>query len=263
MREFLDYSVAIARVRDISTDSFAPLGTGTMIMRNGRYGILTAHHCLHACNPEVRLGPGGTDTLLLVLRGGRCLIISADEVYEHQLTTPIETDYGPDLTFIEILPGPRLDSAKAISSFWNMNREAEEIKDEYGTVATPIASIGFPEIHYSTRFNGNQIHHRVRHMSYINAIQEGDVVTRNGWDYLHSTCNYDSPHELPQSFVGVSGGPVWGMSLRRNSDTGGHTIARSALIAVTFYQTELVDNKRQLRAHFIDSIYNNAWHNMG
>src|SRR6266498_6171026 len=51
----IDYSVAVCRVRDNNPNTFTPLGSGTFVVREGMHGILTAHHCLHRCNPEVRI----------------------------------------------------------------------------------------------------------------------------------------------------------------------------------------------------------------
>src|ERR1041385_2243565 len=59
MRAFADYSVALGRVKN---ESFSPLGTGVLVRKGNRFGILTAHHCLHACSPEIRLGSDKGDT---------------------------------------------------------------------------------------------------------------------------------------------------------------------------------------------------------
>jgi hypothetical protein len=68
---------------------------------------------------------------------------------------------------------------------------------------------------------------------------------------------------LPPSFVGVSGGPVWGMQLQEDKNGGQIKIKDSALIGITFYQSTKVNNKRRLRAHFIKSIYELAWKKVG
>jgi len=40
---FLDYSVGLSRVRD---EKHTFLGSGVLVKKGGRCGILTAHHCL-------------------------------------------------------------------------------------------------------------------------------------------------------------------------------------------------------------------------
>jgi hypothetical protein len=261
-RTFADYSVALGYLRDGKTDGFHPNGSGVLVSRRSRFGILTARHCLHDPGPEVRLGPTGTDTLFLALRGGRGLVVQPQDVIEHLLVTPQSEEFGPDLTFIEVLPGERLASFKAIGSFWSLDQDPVQIMEGFGTIGTPNASIGFPAFHHDTKFNGNSFHHTARHMAYYFAIGKGDVFERDGWDYLESTCYYGGSHELPPYFKGVSGGPVWGMQLRRDKADGHFSLVRSALIGITFYQTAIQNSECRLRAHFIKSIYNLAWRNL-
>jgi hypothetical protein len=258
MREFVDYSVAIARVRDDKAETFQPLGTGVLIRRKNRFGILTARHCLHAFRPEVQIGASGRDTLSLVLRGGRSLVVRPSEAFEHPLVMPRSEEFGPDLTFVEILPGERLSSLGAIGSFWSLDQDPDKITEDFGKVGTAVASIGFPCCDYRTEITGNDIHHTLRHMAFLGAIGEGSVVIHDGWDYLESTVDYTGKGELPQSFGGVSGGPVWGMQLKKVKDDS-FEITQSALVGISFYQTALVDKKRSVRSHFINSIYKLAW----
>jgi len=95
-------------------------------------------------------------------------------------------------------------------------------------------------------------------MSYSNSIQGGDVFEIKGWDYLDSTILYPG-NDIPPSFTGVSGGPVWGMEIIHRKKTGKLELGKHALIGITFYQTALENNRRRLRAHFIRSIYDVAW----
>jgi hypothetical protein len=41
-KALIDYSVAVCRVRGNNPQTFTPLGSGTFVIRNGMYGILTA-----------------------------------------------------------------------------------------------------------------------------------------------------------------------------------------------------------------------------
>jgi hypothetical protein len=258
MREFTPYSVALSRIREDKADAFSPLGTGVLVKKGNRFGILTAHHCLHACNPQVHLGIAGGDRLSLILCNGRGFKLESQEVQEHVLATPQTDEFGPDLTFIEVLALQRLSSLKAIGLFWSLDRPPDEVLATFGTALTPIANLGYPEFDYKTVIDGNNIHHAVRHMTYYNAIQVGDVFERDGWDYLDTTIRYPGS-DLPPSFAGLSGGPVWGMEVRKHKSDGHLSIEKSALIGITFYQTERQDDVRRLRSHFINSIYDLAW----
>jgi len=117
------YTVAIARARNNDANTFTALGTGVLVRRGELYGILTAHHCLHEPNPEVELGQPSDDTLLLILRGGGQVVVEPIEALEIALASPGDGDYeeyGPDLTFIQILSADRRGSIAAIGSFWNL-----------------------------------------------------------------------------------------------------------------------------------------------
>ncbi len=256
MRAFADYSVALGRHKN---GGFSPLGTGVLVRKGNHYGIFTARHCLHACSPEVRLGSQDGDTLCLVLNRGRVVMVKPQEVVEHPLAKPNSEEFGPDLTFIEILSIERLGTFKAVGTFWSLDRPASEVMEAFGTPLTPIASIGFPEVHYSATRDGNVVRHQIRHMVYDNAIKAGDAFEMDGWDYLDTTIWYPGDPGLPASFAGVSGGPVWGMELRRHKRDGHISIEKHALIGISFYEIHRKGDEGRLRAHFIKSIYDLAW----
>lgn len=258
MKAFTDYSVALGRLKDGKP---CWLGSGVLVRKGQRFGILTAHHCLHACSPEVRLGAEDGDTLCLLLNRGRTVMVKPLEVTEHALATPTSEEFGPDLTFIEILSVERLGTFQAVGTFWSLDRQPSDVMQAFGTPLTPIASIGYPEVHFNTIRDGNVTRHQIRHMVYDNAIKEGDVCEKDGWDYLDTTIWYPGDADLPSSFAGVSGGPVWGMELRKHKSDGHISIEKHALIGITFYEIYRQGDEGRLRAHFIKSIYDLAWRN--
>ena len=258
MRAFTDYSVALA----LDRNGYFPLGTGVLVERDGRHGILTARHCLHACSPEVRLGSEHGDTLWLVLDRGRAVRVEPQEVREHVLTAPTSDEFGPDLTFIEILAPERLGTFKAIGTFWSLNRTPMDVMRQFGNFLTPIATAGFPGVHHNTVRDGNMIRQQIKHMIYYNAIGKNDVHEKDGWDYLDTRILYANNPGLPASFAGVSGGPVWGMELHRDKGDGQISIRKHALVGITFYETYRKGDEGWLRAHFIKSIYDLAWKNL-
>ena len=262
LRYFSYYSVALGRVRNRKAEGFTPLGSGVLVQRKNRFGILTARHCLHACKPPVEIGPSGRDTLSLVVSRGRSVLVRPNEAIEHKLVDPKTEEFGPDLSFVEIF-GDALTTLKGVGSFCNLNKKPEDVLDEFGKEGTPVVSIGFPQVDYQTEIQSktNTINHRIRHMTFSNVIQKGDIFERDGWDYLESNMWYGGTPDLPPTFRGVSGGPVWGMHIRKNKSDGRLTIEKSSLIGITFYQTAMKGDERRLRAHFIKSIYDLAWQN--
>ncbi len=258
MKAFVDYSVALGRKKD---NKICWLGSGVLVRKGEHYGILTAHHCLHACSPEVQLGSHNGDTLCFLLNRGTTVFAQPEELIEYPLAVPREDEFGPDLTFIEILSPQRLGTFKAVGTFWSLDRQPSDVLKEFGQPLMPSATVGFPEVDYNTMQEGNRVRIQLRHMIYDNAIKEGAVFEKDGWDYLDSTIWYPGDANLPTSFAGVSGGPVWGMELRHHKSDGHISIERHALIGITFYQIFRKGDEGRLRAHFIKSIYDMAWRN--
>jgi hypothetical protein len=258
MREFIPYSVGIGRVIDNDASTFTSVGTGTLVRKQGRIGILTAYHCAHSHSPPISFGPNSTHTLTVTLRGGSCVMLGPEEYFEYPLARPSSEEYGPDLTFLQIVPGSKLQSICAISSVWSLDRDHSELLNTFGFTGALLATIGFPEVECNTKINGNDIHRTVMHKTFINAIEDKSLHSKDGWDYIDVTCDYAGTPSLPEKFGGVSGGGIWSMVLRTHID-GHRSIERSALVGVTFYQGELVNHSRILRGHFIQSIYDVAW----
>lgn len=260
-REFIPYSVALGRVIGDDPSTFRALGSGTIVRRGGVTGILTAHHCLHGCNPKVSVGPGGTDTLALLLRGGRTVVLQPSEAVNHPLAHPGSASYGPfgpDLSFLHIEPGPRLQSVLAYGSAWNLDQAAEALLGEFGRVGNLLVSVGFPEERCKTTIQGNNVRRTAYHETLINSIAEGAVENRDGWDFVSSKCDYSGSPNLVSTFKGFSGGGIWSIQVSQKAG-GPLKIEKSALVGVTFWETDRIADTCYLRGHFIKSIYDTAW----
>ena len=262
-KSLVDYSVALGRVQGDGANTFSPLGSGTLVTRDGKFGILTAYHCLHNKeNRDVHLGGHNGDKLLLILTRGRSVIVESHEAQERFLAIPVSAEFGPDLTFIEIHTGPRLDSIRAISSFWNLSLERRDQAHQFAHPGICIANVGYPSVDYHTNVSDNEIHHAVKHMAFIGALAEGETFSRDGWDYIESSTNRGVSAALPKTFRGVSGGGIWAVCLHV-SQADVWSVHATFLVGVTFYQTAEVDLRRNLRGHYIDSIYETAWKQNG
>jgi len=257
---FFDYSVGLGRVRDQKLTS---LGSGVLVKKGGRCGILTARHCLHACTPKVSLGPSGCDELYLVLRRGDPVRAQPLEVVERGLATPQSEEFGPDLTFIEVLAVQRRASLEAIGSFCSLDGPLGEIEKDFGGVGTPTVSVGFPEDHNTQRAEGGTVRLRVAAMLLgPSVIESGDTSENAGWDYIESHFSDPVSGRSPASLKGFSGGPVWGLKLRKHKTDGHISIERHALIGINFYEIGGQNEERRMRAHFIKSIYEVACKNL-
>jgi hypothetical protein len=261
-KTLLDYSLAVCRVRGNNPNTFTPLGSGTFVIRNRMHGILIAHHCLHACNPAVVIGAQGKDTLLLMVTRGRCVILDPNDVKERSLAIPDSDEFGPDLTFVEIFSGPKLDLLKAIVSFWNLDQKHYELAKKLSTPGIVIVEAGFPEIDYRTTIIGSDIHHDLKYVVFVGALRDGDISNKNEWDYINSSVHYRISEKIPETFKGVSGGGIWAVRLQVAKNDR-WTVKDHCLVGVVFYETEVSEKRRDLRGHFIKTIYQTAWNQNG
>jgi hypothetical protein len=262
MREFVPYSVGLARVWDTDRTRFTPLGSGTLIKKQNRIGILTARHCLTACSPRVHVGPSGQDSLLLILRDARSVQVRPEEILEHELVIPSSTEYGPDLVFLEIAPSERLQTILAVASVWSLDRDHSEILEEFGCVGSMIVSLGILEERSQTRVTPRSFHRISYHLTCSHVIGDHDISMRDGWDYIDNKCVYSDSTSLPQSFGGFSGGGIWSVEVKRSKSTGKLSAGKAALVGVSFYETAIENGVRHVRGHFIRSIYDLAWRNL-
>ena len=53
------------------------------------------------------------------------------------------------------------------------------------------------------------------------------------------------------------------MELRKHKSDGHISIEKYALIGITFYEIYRKGDEGRLRAHFINSVYDLAWRNLG
>jgi hypothetical protein len=255
----VSYSVAICRIRDNDPNTFTPLGSGTFVIRNGLYGILTAHHCLHECSPEVTIGEQGRDKLLLALTRDRCLIVDPIDMREHPLAIPESAEFGPDLTFIEIFPGQYLDLLKAIVSFWNLDQNHEDSALRVSATKSLIVEAGFPQGNYRTMVEGSAIYHELKFLGFVGSLEDGDISERGKWDYIKSTLRYRASEKLPETLKGVSGGGIWAVKVLLLTNRGEWKIEEYCLVGVAFYETETIDSRKDVRGHFVRTIYQSAW----
>lgn len=256
-----DYSLALGIWEDGQAKKFRAIGSGVLVCKGNRFGILTARHCLHRPGPEVKLGPTGSDVLCVVLQRGRTVLIQPQDVIEHPLGTPESIDYGPDLAFVEIRPGERLNSVKAYGSFWSLDKNSAKIEASFGKLGTLLATIGYPGVHYNTKIDESVVRHQIRHMAYYFILGPGDVFEHNSWDYIENQCDISPSSELPSSFKGMSGGPIWGLHFEVDEKNQKFKLTEFALLGISFL--EIVDTtERKIRAHFIKSIYDLAWRNL-
>src|SRR4029453_14448892 len=139
-----------------------------------------------------------------------------DITLEHPLVRPANSEYGPDLGFIEIVPCERLGAIKAVASIWPLEGDPKALLKEFGTVGSLLASVGIPEERCQTEISGNTFRRISYHLTCPHVIEKGDITRRKRWDYIDSKCWYGDSNPLVTSFEGSSGGGIWGLKVHRN-----------------------------------------------
>jgi hypothetical protein len=255
-----DYSVAIGEITQENPLRFRVFGSGVLVRKGNRYGVLTAHHCVNRPHgPDFHFGSIGGDKLMLLLRRGNFTVLPPEILVRHNLGIPNHINDEPDLAFIEISNSPQLDSIKAISSFWSLDRDWWTIRKEFGQLEMPFTVNGFPGEYHDTKHDGNIIRKIYKHMAFFYAIRSDGIFPGQDWDYLEAVNRYNNGNELPSSFKGVSGGPAWGLKIQRNTSTGKFVLQDFCLIGIAISQIPISQEELRVRIHFIRSIYDVAW----
>lgn len=257
-RQLADYSVALGSVSDEKDKKFKIHCSGVLVRKGKRFGILTAHHCVHKPARDFQFGAMDGDKLLVCLKRSQHIVLPPVILVKYALGVPTTLE-GPDLAFVEILPSPQLATIQAISSFWSLDQNPRTIRRKFGKSNLLFTIIGFPGVYHDTKVEGRVTRQIIKHMAYFYPIRRNRIHRRNGWDYLEATNWYVNNPDLPSTFGGVSGGPAWGLHLKRDEKTGKFTLKDFGLIGIAFLQTRIGKNEMRLRAHFINSIYSRAW----
>jgi hypothetical protein len=254
-----DYSVALGFSENGNPTEMLPIGSGVLVRKGNCQGILTAHHCIHKPGRDLQVGHTAGDTVLLLLKRRQPMKIPPEVLVKHALAVPKTDDFGPDLAFLEILPCPQLGSLQAACSFWNLDKDPTKIAKGFGIVGTPFAVIGFPEVFSQKSVEGLVTRFKMKHMTFYYSIVADGLPARECWDYVEANCLHDEKSDLPKTFAGVSGGPVWGLKIKRDKKTGKFSLLDFALIGIAFFQTGIKNEEQRIRAHFIKSIYRACW----
>ncbi|MEO7797346.1 MAG: hypothetical protein ABIY47_06430 [Opitutaceae bacterium] len=113
-----DYCVALARMTGDDATTFRVFGSGTRVVRNGVYGVLTAYHCVHGPGRDLHLGELGHGRIFFISKSGKMPSAAQHEVREHVLGMPSRESTGADLTFTDIPLGRTLSELKTWMSCW-------------------------------------------------------------------------------------------------------------------------------------------------
>ena len=238
------------------------LGSGTLVSRGGRFGILTAWHVFDACdvkkNPELRepfrSAPGAPMTI------GYATDIPHNTIvpFQHLSLTGADNwqseEWGPDVLFVALPESSELHSMRARKSFFPLDG------DPPAQIATALKSdpsawclVGHPD---TEKHDVPKSHGFDRVIALPAKVCFGCPQTshdRDGWDYLDVPITRDSP-DIPVSFGGVSGGGLWRTPLALDGEevVG---VRDPVLCGVAFYEQGRGGPSRFIRCHGPKSVY--------
>lgn len=255
----LDYSVGFVKAVTMSNSGPEPEfdavlgGSGVLVTANGRYAILTADHVIQ------NLPKNGPVGLIMLGRGGGIdhqFILEMDFVQTVTVGRGENESLGPDLAVI-ILPRKDIGRLEVWKTFYNLSKRKTEMLSNLppseggpwllsGLIAEMTEELpprrGMTK-HYS--FKG-----------LCGPVIVPGARSDENFDYFTVEVNCGKPYDLPESFGGCSGCGLWRLVLRENA--GGWTLDDILLGGIAFYQSALLEGRRNIECHACKSIYSNV-----
>jgi hypothetical protein len=219
------------------TDQLELAGTGTFVVLEGRYGILTAAHVWEkVLKGAVKLGIALTEEI------DQRFLIDISTIAPTILKAAEWTEEGPDLAFLRI-PNERVGAIQAFKSYEHLNEPPKksgqqlQVLECWFSMGTPKELGAFTQSHASVAVRGDMVS-----PEYVS----GDL------DYYDFEIDTSSPGD-PKSFGGASGGGLWQVYVYPSPATGKVDWA-ARLKGVMFWQFDSAGGQLAIRCHGPNSI---------
>jgi len=230
-----------------------PIGSGTLVQYQDRYGILTASHVLHETG--IKIDSTSKDHLGIgVLKTENCFSVPCELIVELDIGSPPNCKYGPmgpDVAVL-LLPfgGDWVNTVKMGKTFYNLL--SHEASDEIVGSSQNFAMSGFPAD--STRYFTDASDEKVviaRHIVFSGHVNTDEYRESDGFDYVEIHVRDEVPEENLKHYNGMSGGGLWNIPINIDDaqDFSNAQIAKISLSGVVYYQDWNSDSKRLLRSH--------------
>ena len=234
-------------------------GSGTLIQCSDRSGILTAHHVVYdsAGDPYFNFEDPDDQIYLVIDEVERQLGIEAAYVRPHIIGSPVagSEEKGPDMVFLEIPPGPKLDGLKAKKSFFKIDFDSENRLEfcldgsvQFWALSNSLGEGSWTKKHPEGFVEGS-IKADISFTGPVASHDEGD------FDYIEMSVDYSSGSGIAKTFRGSSGGALWKIDVHLDEKTGKFEAKKTVLAGMAFYQTEVKDDRRRIICHWAKSIY--------
>lgn len=248
VRQHIDwYSTGLIGVRQKKSGEEAGLiGSGTFVALENIHGILTAQHVTAILSNFLDWG-------LTLSPDEHKYVLKRDTVKIIDIAKGSEDSEGPDLAMI-VLPYGELGTIKAKKSFYNISLKREKVLESPLPFDVGIWAIcGIPDEQTTEEpprigFDSIKGFHGLCGFALF-----GQAFDSGGFDYLDFEVSCAKEKSLPQSYGGVSGGGVWQVELKLKD--GKLAPQDPTLSGVAFYQSDMQNNKRNIRCHGRRSVY--------
>jgi hypothetical protein len=204
--------------------------SGTLINIKGQKGILTARH---VCEEMFK------HKVLLIMIGKVPHVVEVDNL--RCINSKIQTKCDkissdiPDLAFV-VLPDSSINHLEATSkAFFSINKRLDKESMEFATNKVGyFVLFGAPDklVNYKEQTI----------ISFCYSTHISDYFEHDGWDYQIMGLDLDSNPEIPDNFVGMSGGGIWKIKFLVNEDKTKFAVENPnrdvAIVGVNFNQTD-------------------------
>ena len=228
------------------------IGSGTLVIVGGRFGILTAHHVAEIlCKDQ-------TARINVIIAGHEHLFsIKADFIEHHVVGRPHGDDeaIGPDLSFLQLLDSGNVGTLKSKKSFYHLEGKSFGKFEAFPFKETPWFVAGAPaELVSGLNVGTPAATLEVKH--FFGEAVFDSMTEREGFDFLRLEI-FAGRDDYPKHFGGVSGGGLWLIQLSKEIDIPNAPVSYEApfLAGVAFHQSELREDKRIISGHGPASIY--------
>lgn len=245
------YTVGLSRIiRKSNKETFALIGTGTLVMVGGSYCVLTADHVLAKIRSSDQL------SLLTSFTGElRRHVFPFLHLGIHHIARGKVDSLGPDIGLIS-LPQVSIGSLRSEKTFFNIDKRRARFANGYlerdrGFWFTTGIIGESEQVRGPTRgFTALK-----SYIALCGTAANPKEYEEAGFDYLEMQVNYRRANpDLPESFGGCSGGGIWQVPMRKN-EKGVIEEEEYLLSGVVFYETAINEGVMRLKCHGRKSIY--------
>lgn len=226
------------------------VGSGTLVKIDTMHCVLTAAHVWRAAEefPAVGLTLTTYESWFHIAR-------------EHIVARTLGSDFGafgPDLALLE-LPAISVGRIKAHKVFLDLVQQRQAfLTDPWGLDLGiwVVTGMSGEESEIDTQPEERSVMANVQGRAFFSGVR--DKFTRGEWDYVDSSADL-ALVGVPSTFGGISGGGLWQVPLALSKTNQLTWPGRKRFQGVAYWQTFPEDNRRLIRCHGPESIFQTAW----